>query len=174
MGVTVGLSGSLTVIRTAPSSGNSFDAASCALAKLAPNDAEMPMTSPVDRISGPSTGSVPANLLNGNTASFTETYDGMISSDNPTSASVSPSITRAASDASGTPIALETNGIVRLARGFTSRMYTTPSLMAYCTLIKPTTPSALASAIVCKRIVSIAASPMRYGGSTQAESPEWM
>ena len=29
-------------------------------------------------------------------------------------------MTRAASDASGTPIAFETNGTVRLARGFTS------------------------------------------------------
>ena len=34
--------------------------------------------------------------------------------------SVSPHITRAAYDASGTPIAFETKGIVRLARGFTS------------------------------------------------------
>ena len=78
------------------------------------------MTSPVERISGPSTGSVPGNLLNGKTASFTETYGGAISSVKPISSSVSPSITRAASDASGTPIAFDTNGIVRLARGFTS------------------------------------------------------
>ena len=72
------------------------------------------ITSPVGRIPGPSTGSVPGNLLNGNTASFTETYAGTTSSVSPTSASVSPSMTRAASDASGTPIALETNGMVRL------------------------------------------------------------
>ena len=33
-------------------------------------------------------------------------------------------MTSAASRASGTPVALDTNGTVRLARGFTSRMYT--------------------------------------------------
>ena len=88
----------------------------------------MPITSPVERISGPRIGSVPANLLNGNTASFTDTNGGMISSVKPMSSSVSPHITRAACDASGTPIALDTNGIVRLARGFTSSTYTTPSL----------------------------------------------
>ena len=63
---------------------------------------------------------MPANLLNGNTASFTETNGGMISSVNPICSSVSPHITRAACDASGTPIAFDTKGIVRLARGFTS------------------------------------------------------
>src|SRR5215475_1611753 len=120
MGVTVGLSESTTVMSTAPSSGNPFDAASCDFANADPNESEIPIHSPVDRISGPSTGSVPANLLNGNTASFTDTYGGTISSVNPISSSVSPIITRAASDASGTPMAFETNGIVRLARGLTS------------------------------------------------------
>src|SRR6185503_16975991 len=113
------------------------DAASCDFANADPNESEIPMHSPVERISGPSTGSVPGNLLNGNTASFTDTYGGMISSVNPISSSVSPTITLAASDASGTPITLDTNGIVRLARGFTSSTYTTLSLIAYCTLIRP-------------------------------------
>jgi len=58
---------------TAPWSGNPFEAASCALANAEPNESEMPITSPVERISGPSTGSVPTNLLNGKTASFTDT-----------------------------------------------------------------------------------------------------
>ena len=70
----------------------------------------MPITSPVERISGPSTGSASRNLLNGNTASFTDTYGGMISSVKPMSASVSPSISRAACEASGTPIAFENEG----------------------------------------------------------------
>ena len=56
------------------------------------------MHSPVERISGPSTGSVPGNLLNGNTASFTETYGGTISCVKPMSSSVSPIMTRAAND----------------------------------------------------------------------------
>ncbi len=70
-------------------------------------------------------------------------------------------MTRAASDASGTPIAFDTNGIVRLARGFTSSTYTTPFLIAYCTLISPTTPSAIASETVCSRIAWRSVSPTR-------------
>ena len=97
-----------------------MSAASCAFANALPKLSEIPITSPVERISGPSTGSAPRNLLNGNTASFTDTYGGTISAVNPTSSRLSPIISRAASDASGTPIAFEMNGIVRLARGFTS------------------------------------------------------
>jgi hypothetical protein len=37
---------------------------------------------------------------------------------------------------------------VRLARGFTSSTYTSPSFTAYCTLINPTTPSFSARATV--------------------------
>src|SRR3954463_2703096 len=140
MGVTVGLSESFTVTSTEPLSGKPFDAASWDFAKLAPKDSEIPITSPVERISGPRIGSVPANLLKGNTASFTDTYGGTISSSKPTSARDSPIMTRAANDASGTPIAFDTKGIVRLARGFTSSTYTTLSRIAYCTLISPTTP----------------------------------
>src|SRR3954468_8891792 len=100
----------MTVISTTPSSGKPFDAASCDFANADPNESEMPIHSPVDRISGPSTGSVPGNLLNGKTASLTQTYGGMISSVNPMSSRVSPVMTRAAADASGTPIAFDTNG----------------------------------------------------------------
>ena len=64
--------------------------------------------------------------------------------------------------------------MVREPRGLTSRTYTTPCLMAYCTLISPTTPSRSANARVCRRICSTCSSVIRYGGSTQAESPEWM
>ena len=81
----------------------------------------MPITSPVDFISGPSTVSTPGNLMNGKTASFTLTCGGTISRVKPSSASVCPTMQRAAILASGTPIALRTNGTVREARGFTSR-----------------------------------------------------
>jgi hypothetical protein len=77
--------------------------------------------------------SVPGNFENGNTASFTLYCAGMISVVNPsvfrvsTPMSVSPSrfnpslaISFAAYFASGRPIAFDTNGTVRLARGFTS------------------------------------------------------
>ena len=57
-------------------------------------------------------------------------------------------MTRAPILATGTPVALATNGTVRDARGFTSSTKTAPSLIAYCTFISPTTPSALAKASV--------------------------
>ena len=80
------------------------------------------MTSPVDFISGPRMGSASGNLMNGNTASFTEKYVGMRSAVLPWLASDLPVITRAATLASGMPVALETNGTVREARGLTSRI----------------------------------------------------
>ena len=79
------------------------------------------MTSPVERISGPSTASEPSKRSNGSTASLTETWPPAIgSAGRPRSASFSPSIIRQAILASGTPIALETNGTVRDARGLAS------------------------------------------------------
>jgi hypothetical protein len=121
IGVTVGLSPSFTVMKIAPPNGNSLSAASCAFANALPNDVEIPITSPVERISGPSSGSNSRNLVNGKTASFTEWYGGTISSVKPMDSSDSPTMHRAATEANGTPIALETNGIVREPRGFTSR-----------------------------------------------------
>jgi hypothetical protein len=78
------------------------------------------MTSPVLFISGPSRVSTPGNFTNGNTDSFTDTCDGTTSLVKPSSASDFPAITRAASCAIGRPIAFDTNGTVRDARGFTS------------------------------------------------------
>ena len=79
------------------------------------------MTSPVERISGPSSASAPSKRSNGSTASLTETWSsGASSGGRPRSASFSPSIRRQAIFASGTPIALETNGTVRDARGLAS------------------------------------------------------
>ena len=85
------------------------------------------MTSPVDRISGPSAVSTSGNRLNGNTASFTATVSGesrrteRVSKPSVrNSAKVAPSITRVATLANGTPVAFATNGTVRLARGFAS------------------------------------------------------
>ena len=76
----------------------------------------MPMTSPVLFISGPRMMSTPGNRLNGNTGSLTEMCGGITSSVNPNSTSVSPAMIRAAMRASGTPVALDTYGTVRLAR----------------------------------------------------------
>ena len=59
-----------------------------------------------------------------------------------------PSISPTAIFGSGTPVALLTYGTVREARGFTSSTYTLPSLIAYCTFIRPMTFSARASRTV--------------------------
>ena len=83
----------------------------------------MPITSPVERISGPSRVSTPGNRLNGSTASLTETWPVTGSTSRPSwrsSARVAPTITRAATMATGTPVALATKGTVRLARGLAS------------------------------------------------------
>ena len=79
----------------------------------------MPITSPVERISGPSTVSTPGNRANGNTASLTAVWASLrVFSLN--DASVSPAMMREAMPATGSPITLATNGTVREARGLTS------------------------------------------------------
>ena len=80
----------------------------------------MPMTSPVDFISGPRMTSTPGKRANGNT-DFLDRH--MIAGRRleVECASFSPAITRAAILAIGTPVAFATNGTVRLARGLTSR-----------------------------------------------------
>src|SRR6185369_9126078 len=103
-----------------------------------------PITSPVDFISGPRIVSTPGNLTNGNTGLLTNTPATSRSLVSPSSASVRPAITFAAIFASETPTAFDRYGTVRDARGFTSSTYTTSSLIAYWTFIRPTTCSAFA------------------------------
>ena len=57
-------------------------------------------------------------------------------------------MTRLATFASGTPVALATKGTVRDARGFASMTNTVVPNTANCTLIRPRTSSALAMAVV--------------------------
>ena len=84
---------------------------------------------------------------------------------------------RAAIFASGWPIALDTNGTVRLARGFTSsrKIVSSPSPLV-CTanwvFIRPMTFSALASATTCTRKRAWVSADSEYGGSEHDESPE--
>ena len=112
----------LTVMHTVPPVGSLEPAPSWLLTIASPKLRPAPITSPVERISGPRIGSTPGNLLNGNTASLTEKYGGTTS---PRTffwlASDWPTMQRAAILASGSPVALETNGTVREARGLTSR-----------------------------------------------------
>ena len=49
-----------------------------------------------------------------------------------------------------------------------------PSLIAYCTFIRPPTSSASASAVVCRSSAAMVSGESERGGSEQAESPEWM
>ena len=94
--------------------------ASWALRKAPLKLSAMPMTSPVERISGPRMMSTPGNFANGKTDSFTATCLGTMSLSTPSSARVLPAMTFAATCASGSPMDLLTKGTVREARGLTS------------------------------------------------------
>ena len=120
MPTTAALSESVTVRNTVPLAGSRAPAAAWAFANAAGKSAATPITSPVERISGPSSASAPAKRSNGSTASLTLTWLPHGSSGRSRSASRSPSMTRHASFASGSPVALDTNGTVRDARGFAS------------------------------------------------------
>ncbi len=67
-----GLSLFLTLMNARPDAGSFTPAASWLFTNASPNDSPTPITSPVDFISGPRIVSTPGNLMNGNTASFTE------------------------------------------------------------------------------------------------------
>ena len=109
-----------TEMKTLPPRGRGDPTASWDLRYAVRNSRPMPITSPVDRISGPRITSTPGNFTNGKTASLTATCGRSASSRTPSSGIRAPSISRVASLASGSPIAFETNGTVREARGFTS------------------------------------------------------
>ncbi len=155
------LSASLTETNTAPDAGSTVPPPSWLLAKARANAGAMsspgrrqsrPITSPVERISGPRMVSTPGKRAKGNTASFTAMWSWVL----PESlklVSFSPAITLAAMAASGAPMVLATNGTVRLARGLTSSTKMRGSSecgssMANCTFISPRTFSARAIARV--------------------------
>ena len=118
------LSRSASDRNTVPFSGSGPPAAIWLFMKARPVVRSMPMTSPVERISGPSSASASGKRLNGKTASLTATWSpatGSASSPlSRSSSSVAPSITRAAIFTNGTPVALATKGTVRDARGLAS------------------------------------------------------
>src|SRR5262249_48688329 len=63
---------SLTEMNPVPATGRRRPAPTWLLAKARPKFSSIPITSPVERISGPSTASTPGKRLNGITASLTE------------------------------------------------------------------------------------------------------
>ena len=116
--------------KAVPEVGRPPEAASWDLANAMPKVSSMPMTSPVERISGPRMVSTPWKRPNGSTASLTDTAqpDGMVPPSPTTGrmpisrrdAMLSPIMTRAAALATCTAVALETKGTVRDARGLAS------------------------------------------------------
>ena len=109
-----------TLKKMRPVSGRRMPAAIWLLAKAMLKQSLTPITSPVERISGPRAMSTPANFTNGKTLSFTLTCEGTGSLSIPCSARLTPAITFTATLATASPVALATNGSVRLARGLTS------------------------------------------------------
>jgi hypothetical protein len=108
------------------------------------------MTSPVDRISGPSTTSTSGKRNQGNTTSLTENQGFFwaitFCQGAKTSFNDFPTITIAATLARGTPVALETNGTVRLARGLASRHIHRAVLHGVLNVDEPLHPRARAMA----------------------------
>ena len=74
---------------------------------------------------------------------------------------MAPTIVRAATFTSGTPVALATNGTVRLARGLASMTNTWFAFTAYCTLMRPTTSSSVAMARVWPSMTAIVSAAER-------------
>src|SRR5690606_7691850 len=132
--ITARLSLSATEMNTVPAVGRPPYAADWLLANAVGKSRSIPMTSPVERISGPSTESTVApaavrNRLNGSTASLTATgasnggREPSSAGSSPSafsSAMLAPAMMREAALARGMPSAFETNGTVRLARGMAS------------------------------------------------------
>mmetsp|Transcript_894 Transcript_894/g.2081 ORF Transcript_894/g.2081 Transcript_894/m.2081 type:complete len:325 (-) Transcript_894:2193-3167(-) len=131
----------------------------------------MPITSPVERISGPSRVSAPTNLSKGSTASFTATWLILGSSVKWISSRVMPAISRLAYLAMGWPTALATKGTVREARGLASMMYSFSPWTAYWMFMRPTTLSSLAILGVQSRTWASTSSVMVCVGMMQALSP---
>ena len=180
-----GLSASFTETNTAPDLGTVAPPAIWLLAKARAKAADRgspsrrqsrPMTSPVERISGPSTVSTPGKRAKGNTASFTA----MWSEEGPGRrnwASFSPAMTLAAMAATGAPMALATKGTVRDARGLTSSTKMRGSgewgsSMANWTFISPRTFRARAISSVWRVSSAMVSGRRENGGREQAESPE--
>ena len=115
-----------------------------AVAKLA----AMPMTSPVERISGPEDGVDAGELREREHRLLDRDVLGRHFLDRPSRAASCRPRCAPRSWPAARPVALETNGTVRDARGLTSRMkMPRPSRgTANCTFIRPRTPSSRASA----------------------------
>ena len=151
------------------------DAPVSALAIATRGSSAIPMTSPVDCMNGPTDGSTPLSFAVENAGALTATNGGGGRSpgSQPRSASVAPSPIRTASSTIGTPVTLDRNGTVRLARGLTSIRYTPSSRTMNCALTRPLAPSARQIRSIVCTIRSTSPSDTCCGGNTAIESPEW-
>src|SRR5260221_268198 len=101
-------------MNTLPLSGSGVPALNWAFANASPKFSPTPITSPVERISGPRVGSTPGNLLNGNTGDFTKNCGTLRTPVASVKSEIFlPSITPTAILGSGTPVALLTYGTDR-------------------------------------------------------------
>src|SRR5690606_1328032 len=144
--------------------------AACAFPEAPSGQLPHAITTPVERLTGPSTASTPANLVKGNAAAFAAISCGSGSLGG--NSNRSPSMTRVAIRARDTPSALLTKGTVREARGFTSKTYSSSPVQANCTFIRPTTFKALASSVTWRTTSSATSAGSLVAGREHALSPE--
>ena len=133
----------------------------------------MPMTSPVDFISGPSAVSTSMSFTVENTGAFTATSGRAGTSPlfQPRSASRWPRMTRVARSTICTPVTLLRNGTVRDARGFTSSTWGTPRKTTNWMLQSPRISRARAMRTVWSTIRSRTGSERWRAGYAAIESP---
>ena len=157
-----------------PPCGSGRPAARSAFSNALGRSPAVAITSPVERISGPSTGSAPGKRANGSTAALTETVlRRRLRRQAEVAQPRAGHRRRQAASTRLTPVALVANGTVRDARGLTSSTKTSPSATASWTFISPTTPSAEPSRRTISVTFRYVTGSSDWAGSTQAESPEW-
>src|ERR671937_61021 len=113
-GTSAGLSSSCTDRKAVPAVGSGRPAARSALAKAVGRSAALAITSPVERISGPSTGSLPGKRAKGSTAALTLTCFGAARAARSSAARFEPAMSRQAASTRFTPIALLAKGTARV------------------------------------------------------------
>ena len=116
----VGLSASRTDRNAVPAVGSGRPAARSAFANAVGRSAALAITSPVERISGPSTGSLPGKRANGKHGRLHATCAHGRSRAEGRARERAPAASRQAAATRLIPIALLANGTVRDARGFAS------------------------------------------------------
>src|SRR4051812_50199008 len=97
-------------MKTEPDRGSLRPAARSALSSAVERSAALAITSPVERISGPGTGSLPGKRANGSTAALTLHWRGGRSGGGASSAIVAPTASRQAALTRSTPGALLPTG----------------------------------------------------------------